>query len=1191
MQPTPEQRAAIHTQDKNLIVVAGAGSGKTRVLVERYLQLLASNPDWLISALVAITFTREAAFEMRHRVRQELERRAKESNSARWTRRLSQMDSARIDTIHGLCADIIRANAAQAGVDPKFEVLDEIEAAIMLDDVVADALADIQPPASKLFAHYDAWKIEAALKQMSLVNADYPPPPDTADALFARWMGEWEAELMIQREGLINSAAALRALDYLPAGDKLSELVQQYKACLSRMTAEDINPAQIIQLMRDCYDLGAVGNKGSAAKWGGKQAKDEAAQLLRDLRTRVKDALDVIGQMPGDLDKLTARLLPLWHALLQETRQTYRERKRLAALLDFDDLERLAADLLNDEAVRARYHNAEFKHLLVDEFQDTNAAQWRIISRLADMETPGSLFAVGDPKQSIYQFRGADVSVFNSVRASFRDRDACLELPLSASFRSHHALVGQFNALFESLLKQAEDSPVKQYEVAFDEPMSAFREDSPGIPAIELQLLDSQIRDGSGEPVRDKQNRRRRYTAEDMRRWEAQEIAERIKALRAEHRQIFDKAKGDWRDLEYGDITILFQSMSHVTIYEEALKSAELPFLTIAGRGYYDRQEVWDMLDLLRFLHNPADDLALAAVLRSPIFAFNDDLLFALRLIPASEDEASAPLPLWRALNVAARQPHPGMVDADLPLVNHALDTLADLLRLSGRVTISELLRRALAKTNYLAVLTGLPDGARRRGNIEKLLHLAEASGKITLGKFSQYLTDLSTREVREGEAHLEAGQAIRLMTVHASKGLEFPLVILADASWQRGFQGAPTLLADPESGLSCQVYDAESNRYASGLAHQRNVKLAALKEAAERKRLLYVAATRAQDYLLVSGQVRQNANRRWTSSGWLQQLIAALELGELEPEPQRTITFADQPISITMPKDRRQPDERFSSDKPGADLWDFVADASEYPPFSPPLIEPLPNPDAPSLHHISASQIADIGEYRRGLSPRQRQSAARRFRQSAAGSLPAAAKTSPIEPQAVTPLVIGEIVHEYLCYGHFALEGPNAPELLRAIVWEKGITNPAAARFALRQVEDLISLHKSSDVQRWVNAARADGRPLYTELPFMFRAEKRAIHGVMDLALRQPDGEWAVIDYKTSVVIGGAYERHADRYLLQLGVYAAALRAKLGLDHWPQTYVHYLRGNRTVRLAGEDCIAELDRLESTLGELVPRDE
>ena len=182
--------------------------------------------------------------------------------------------------------------------------------------------------------------------------------------------------------------------------------------------------------------------------------------------------------------------------------------------------------------------------------------------------------------------------------------------------------------------------------------------------------------------------------------------------------------------IAFHDIAILFQSMSNVTIYEDVFKAQEIPFLTVAGRGYYDRQEVWDMLDLLRFLHNPADDLSLATVLRSPIFAFSDDLLFALRLIPDENDGAVEPLPLWRALHVAAQSPVPGMIDADCILVKHALDTLSDLRRISGRVTISELLRRALAKTNYLAILTGLPDGDRRRGNIDKLLHLAEASGK-----------------------------------------------------------------------------------------------------------------------------------------------------------------------------------------------------------------------------------------------------------------------------------------------------------------------------------------------------------------------------------------------------------------------------------------------------------------------------
>ena len=180
---TREQKDAIHISDVNLIVEAGAGTGKTRVLIERYLQLLDDNPDWRITALVAITFTREAAYEMRHRLRQELETRAQHEDGERWARLLTQLDRARIDTIHGLCADLLRANAAQAGVDPKFEVMDENEAAILLDDTVDDVLATVEAPVSRLFAHYDAYVIEEALKQTSLINAEYEPPPADPEAL------------------------------------------------------------------------------------------------------------------------------------------------------------------------------------------------------------------------------------------------------------------------------------------------------------------------------------------------------------------------------------------------------------------------------------------------------------------------------------------------------------------------------------------------------------------------------------------------------------------------------------------------------------------------------------------------------------------------------------------------------------------------------------------------------------------------------------------------------------------------------------------------------------------------------------------------------------------------------------------------------------------------------------------------
>ena len=640
MQATPEQYAAIHQHDKNLIVVAGAGSGKTRVLVERFLQLLEQKPDWEISALVAITFTRAAAYEMRHRLRLELERRATGAKAAHWARHLAGMDSARIDTIHGLCVDIIRANAAQAGVDPMFEVLDETEAAIMLDEAVEDVLAQIDAPSASLFAHYDSFRIEGALKRMSLIHADYPPAADP-ELIMAGWSEDWAGLVFAERERLLGSseAQALDSVDAPVSADKLADLAAQYGHYLGQI-ARTSEAETVARLLREAYAKGAVGNMGSAKAWGGAEAKREAAKRLRELRARVKAALDAIGDAPGQADRLTARLLPLWHELLDKARQLYRERKLAAALLDFDDLERLAAELLKDERARCRYRDAEVKHLLVDEFQDTNAAQWQIIRALVDLERGGSLFAVGDPKQSIYQFRGADVSVFNQVARQLGEKAAGEELPLSVSFRSHDALVRQFNALFARLFApSAPDggSPVADYQVDFGKAMTAARLDSPDRPAIEFQLLDRQSLDAPDG---------KRASAADMRRWEAQAIAERVMSLVADGQPVYDKAERQWRGITYGDIAILFQSMSHLAIYEEALKARQLPYLTLAGRGYYNRQEVWDMLELLRFLHNPGDDLALATVLRSPLFGFSDDLLLALRLTPAGEAGAGPPAAL-----------------------------------------------------------------------------------------------------------------------------------------------------------------------------------------------------------------------------------------------------------------------------------------------------------------------------------------------------------------------------------------------------------------------------------------------------------------------------------------------------------------------------------------------------------------
>lgn len=1227
MQPTREQRDAIHVQDKNLLLVAGAGSGKTRVLVERYIELLATHPDWPIGALVAITFTREAAFEMRMRLREELEQRAQTSAGEHWARHLAQLDSARIDTIHGLCADILRANAAQAGVDPKFEVLDETEAAILLDEVVADELAALDSSAALLFAIYDAWRIDAELKRMNLVNGDYPALELDADALFELWKAQWAEMVAHERQQLLQSAearavkytgtytspgkslaifslehdsserrlmleletaAAVELLGNETGHDSLMELLIEYQELLERLEPIDLAADATHELLQRWYERGAPGNKGKASAWGGQEEKKRVASVVKDLRVRIKRMLDAIGEPPDELDRLTASVLPLWRELLSRVRNAYRQRKETDARLDFDDLERLAADLLCDPAVRERYRQAEFKHLLVDEFQDTNAAQWRIIRSLADLNCGGTLFAVGDPKQSIYQFRGADVSVFNRVRARIHDMEACRVLPLSTSFRSHSALVRLFNALFARILVPDKDSPARAYEVAFDRPMAAFRAESPAAPALELLLFDYFARDEAGEYLRDKRGRKIRYPADDMRRWEAYEIAARISAMIEEARPVYDKDSRNWRGIAYRDVTVLFQSMSKVTLYEEVFKSQQIPYLTVAGRGYYDRQEVWDMLDLLRFLHNPADDLSLASALRSPLFAFSDDLLFALRLLRDHEGDT---LPLWQALRAAAHERVPGLDESDRPTLQFALDVLHDLRRLSGRVTISELLRLALAKTNYLAILTGLPDGARRRGNIEKLAQLAEASGKITLGKFTQYLDDLTAREAREGEALLEAGNAVRLMTVHASKGLEFPLVILADAAWERGGGGAPLLLVDPEHGLSCQLYDAATNEYQKGFAHRRNAKLQSLMEAAERKRLLYVAATRAQDYLLISGQVTLASKGGWTTKGWLRQLLEALELDKIERQPQQTCQFANQPVTVLMPPAPPPPDLLYQAANFADDLWDFEADSRDYPPLQPPLLRPLPLAPAPALSHITATQITQLGAFRHGASERQRQLSGQRFRASVLGGMPPDSGAALSDGNRASPTVIGQIVHELLRYGGFALDKPGSDTMIQSVAWGKGLTNPHLVETVGQEVRAMLELYAESDVCRWIQSARAQNREVYTELPFMFRSDKRVIHGVMDVLVQRSDGEWLIIDYKTGQVIGGAYEAHARRYLLQLGVYAAAVQEQLGLERLPQTCVHYIRGNRTVELAGQDCQAELLELEATIGVLVTADD
>ncbi|NWF67502.1 MAG: UvrD-helicase domain-containing protein [Chloroflexi bacterium] len=1173
---THEQHLAITTHDRNLVVVAGAGSGKTRVLVERYLALLDTHPDWDLNALVAITFTSKAAQEMRDRVRQALEARltaAPDENSARrWAKLLAQMESARIDTIHALCASILRANAAEAGIDPAFEVLDAVQAQILLEDAIDSACQSLVAqghPAADLFAVYDDRAIRDALTP-ELVGQALPDLP--AD-LLSYWQTLWQTNAeqvfaRLRQHGALRAALAWSPGQW-PQGDKLYAVWEHVWEQQRRFESGGAAEERLAALAHMAEGIKV--NVGSKNAWGGDEGLKAAKAALRTIRETIKQALEAVGAPPDELDAEAARLLPLWAALHRRVQETFRAFKTRDALLDFNDLEARARHLLlHNAAVGARYRAAEFKHVLVDEFQDTNAAQWDIVRALADPQQPGALFIVGDDKQSIYAFRGADVRVFGQARAAIEQAGG-LKLPLAKSFRTHKPLVDSFNSLFRRLLfRQSED---RHYEVAFDDDMQAERLTPPhDAPALELLLLDKTLLDSGDKTL-------------NARRWEAYEIARRLHQLVEAETPMYDKQARVIRAVEFGDMALLFQSMTHVTVYEDVFKAAGVPFVTVAGRGYYNRQEVWDVLNLLKALHNPADNLALAAVLRSPLFGLSDNALLALRLL---KDEKEQRLTLWQALDVDPAQAGHLFPADEHTALRFARDTLFMLHRNAGRVTISELLRAALARTGYLAILTGLPDGARRRANVEKLLDKADSSGQITLGAFQQYLQDLTTREVREGEAALEAAGAVTLMTVHASKGLEFPVVVLPDASWENRGQRGELLLYD-DGILGCKVHNEAENKYSPGYAYRHIQREAAQRDEAERKRLLYVAATRAQDMLIVSGQCAVKEGKIDQTGLWLGWLLDALAIEALD-SIDRVRAYEWGTLRLRCPQQVPPDDAYVIAAENTRAAWETIAvrDGLSLPGESvpPPLVGRVRVARDSRARNLSATQIADLG-----AAQYQDEYAQQRLRRAVLDDAPASVEQVSHRTPRVSGRILGDIVHQALRWWRFPSDKDELSAVLQNHAWEQGIIDTQDRDYAIDTARRWLRDIESSQLYTEVEQARQ----VFRELPFIFRTDKRTIHGVIDLLYQAADGTWTLVDYKTSFVEGyrpGApalLKVHARRYHLQVGVYAEALRAHLGVV--PRAAIHYLRYCQTIAIQWDEWQAALARLEEQIGSFMWEDD
>lgn len=786
---TPEQ-AFITEYRGSVSIDAGAGSGKTFVLTRRLLGLLTQ--DLRAEELVAVTFTEAAAAELRGRLQALLDEEAQRRAQPKVIEAAQALPLAQISTIHALCTRIIREHPVESGAGLRFEVLDEAAAAVWLDDTLPDVLGALPP---SLFGH-----LPVALAQ-SAVTLMLRDPQRAEDALQVSLAAhdarraDLEAQLEQRASGAAHAwAEGLAVLAAHASPDPHDPLEVARRAALSAAEVQGSWPAR--QAAMHAALSGLRVNAGNAAAWGAAKAPVlQAALRLRALAA------------PGsslDHEYWQLQAVPVLEAIYREVQRRLDDLKVQQERLTFADLERLAARALSFAHVRA-YYAERWKAVFVDEFQDTSPLQWEILSAISE----GVNFTVvGDEKQSIYAFRGADVRLFRTARAQIVTGGG-ESRALSRSFRTHQALVDVLNSFFRQFMPGPAGAGSTAATFA---PLTAHRTErpAPGAPC-ELHVI-------SGP-----------HTKPVLRAADSNLLAHRIQSLMAEGRVV--RGGEAVRPLAYRDIAVLFRTRTHLPTYESALFHAGVPYTVQGGRGLLDRPEVRDLLHLLLFLARPGNDLALAATLRSPLLGWSDEALLDLTRARAPGQS------LWATLEGGAQVP---------PLLRDLLDRRAS-------AGASALITHALEASDHSVIMATLDDGPRRLANIDAflgLLHTLALRGQGDVSSAARALQDIRRLDLAVPEANLAPDDAVQLMTIHGSKGLEFPVVIVPDLLAQGRADSAP-LLMDAELGLSLRVPDLKPEQQPD--RHRHLQALNAERRAAEHERIVYVALTRAADTLILT--------------------------------------------------------------------------------------------------------------------------------------------------------------------------------------------------------------------------------------------------------------------------------------------------------------------------------------------------
>ncbi len=1175
--------AAREDFESNIALSAGAGSGKTTVLVSRYLAILKRDLA-KVPQIVAVTFTEKAAKEMRDRIRSECRQRARRATDAaarqRWQRHERELESAPVSTIHSLCMRILREHAIVAGADPHFTVLDEAQAGLLMADTARRyALRRVHEDAAPMRQLVAAYGVEGLRKILCDLIAErdkwleWLHGMEDAESFVRQRLGADTEAQQGALEGLVQDARWQEAIATLGSAEPLDpedRAAQQRAAILELAPVAASAELDIQQRVTALTELQTHCKKfGSKAKWPSPEALaavQDAFVTLRELcRAAMKQAL---GATDADVAASSAQLSGALAVELEGAREQYQKVKRQRSVMDFADLQLGARDLLRDRPEVRNKYQRQFSYIMVDEFQDTNALQKEILFALAGAgpqqcgaacqaaeqrsdvtqsatpgkaawPTPGKLFIVGDDKQSIYRFRGADVRVFNVVRGQFASSDSARTLQLSANFRSQPGLVNFYNDLFarDCIMGTGE---AEQPYIARYSPLTAERDAGSDQPDVEIILATADAEIPAEENEADD------LALDDLREIEAAALAGRIEEICADggftvFERVDDRAETA-REARHGDVAILFRALKSVRIYERALRQRGIPYYLVAGQGLYGRQEVSDLLCLLRALENTRDEVALIGALRSPLFSLSDETLYRLcrRRQP------------YEALQKIAA----GADDEQLARIGpderekacRAAEMLGELRRVKDRLSVSQLLTTAVEQTGFLGALLAQFNGEQMASNVRKLIDVAaafERGGLFSLHEFIGYLRDLIATEQREGEAPIQGEEenVVKLLTIHRAKGLQWPIVIVPDLGRKPPIGGGEWLW-DEAHGLILRGEDSTGRRHWPAVGKRARSREDDMEDA-ERRRLLYVACTRARDHLILSSPWKPTKSGRPSAKLWIAWIAEALGIdGDTPDGPLATSdgagwtgvlrSFGPKDIDTSRRGRRRksmagrhETELRSCQPLPGA------AGEEEFVTQTRPLRAAAADQQRFTVTRLATylacpreyelRYVLDLPEY----SPRS--------------------ATPPIPPASggeaagrsvlLSPLERGTVAHR--CLQRIGREKEeDIDAVVEGCLREFGLA-PAADESVRREIASMVHAFLETDLFQLIRSAKR----LRTEALFSMPLDGCLVEGQVDAAAWDAEGMIHLIDYKT----GRGDQRQMQRYRFQLALYCAAIEAAFG--------------------------------------------